>query len=70
MRNTAGPSSRNDVMYSANDATRMWRSPAGTSPGRSVVWTMIQAMKLAASKNPGMNPAVNSLAIETSPSTP
>ena len=70
IRNTAGPSSRIEARYSAADAIRTLRSAAGTSDGLIAVWIMIQAMKQPASRKPGMKPAVNSLAIETSPSTP
>jgi len=70
IRNTAGPSSRIERRYSAREAMRSSRSPSGTKEGLMAVWTMIQAMKQLANRKPGMNPAVNSLAIETSPSTP
>ena len=70
IRNTTGPSSRIEAMYSATVARRAFRSFSGTSSGFSVVWIMIQAMKHPASRKPGMKPAVNSLAIETSPNTP
>ena len=49
---------------------RRSRSVSGTRPGRKVVWIITQAMKQPASRKPGMKPAVNSLRIETSPSTP
>ena len=70
IRNTAGPSSLIEARYSAIDAIRTLRSASGTSDGLIAVWIMIQAMKQPASRKPGMKPAVNSLAIETSPSTP
>ena len=71
IRKIAGASS-----FSARDAVehRMRlrsraRCPA-RAPGASVVWIITQAMKQPASRKPGMKPAVNSLRIETSPSTP
>ena len=70
IRNTAGPSSLIEARYSAAEAIRILRSPSGTSDGRKAVWIMIQAMKQAARRRPGMKPALNSFAIETSPSTP
>ena len=57
-------------MRSPHDAPRSCFSDSGTRDGSSRVWTMIHAMKQPASRNPGMNPAVKSLRIETSPSTP
>jgi len=66
----AGASSFSALMRSNKVRLRRSRSVSGTRPGRSVVWIMTQAMKQPASRKPGMNPAVNSLRIETSPSTP
>ena len=70
IRKIAGASSFSARMRSSIERLRRSRSAAGTRPGRKVVWIITQAMKQPASRKPGMKPAVNSLRIETSPSTP
>ena len=70
IRKIAGASSFSALRRSTNGMRLSARSASGTSAGRSVVWIITQAMKQPASRKPGMNPAVNSFRIETSPSTP
>ena len=70
MRKIAGASSFSALMRSIIGMRLSARSLAGTRFGRSVAWIITHAMKQPASRKPGMKPAVNSLTIETSPSTP
>jgi hypothetical protein len=70
IRNSAGARSFRAVKRSLHGTCESLASVSGTMLGLRLVCSITQTMKVAASRNPGSTPAVNSFRIETSPSTP
>ncbi len=70
IRNSAGARSLSAAKRSLHGTCESLASVSGTIVRSRLVCSITQAMKVAASRNPGSTPAVNSFRIETSPSTP